>query len=165
MANGSIFGLLRALPDAQRKQSLGQILREIGGAGDRELRDKMLTWDQVRHMKAQGIEFGGHTVTHPFVSKVPADRLDWELSTCKQRIETELQEPVGYFAYPNGQPDDFTEGVKAAVRRAGYRAALTTIWGLNSPASDRLELRRGGPWETNAAMFASKLDWYQMVNG
>ena len=51
------------------------------------------------------------------------------------------------------------------MSEAGYRAALTTIWGVNYPSTDRMELRRGGPWEENPAEFAYKLDWYQMVNG
>ena len=124
---------------------------------------KMLTWEQIRQMRKQGIDFGGHTVSHPFISNLTREQAVWEISECKRRIEEELQQPVAHFAYPSGREEDFGRTNKELVQAAGYRAAVTTIWGPNSPATDPLELRRGGPWEETVALFASKLDWYQLV--
>jgi peptidoglycan/xylan/chitin deacetylase (PgdA/CDA1 family) len=116
-------------------------------------------------MKAQGIDFGGHTVTHPFISKLSPERVTWEAGECKRRVEEELQAPVEHFAYPNGREQDFGEWNRELIRQTGYRAAVTTIWGLNDGSTDRMELRRGGPWEETSALFAYKLDWYELVNG
>jgi peptidoglycan/xylan/chitin deacetylase (PgdA/CDA1 family) len=115
-------------------------------------------------MSGQGIVFGAHTVTHPFLSKLGPDRAAWELSESKRRIETELQSSVEHFAYPNGREEDFAPWNKDVLRAAGYRAAVTTIWGLNYRSTDPLELRRGQPWESDPALFAWKLDWYQLMN-
>jgi hypothetical protein len=93
-----------------------------------------------------------------------SDQVVWEISECKRRIEQELQLPADYFAYPSGRGEDFGTWNKELVRNAGYRAAVTTIWGMNYRSTDRMELRRGGPWEQDAAQFAYKLDWYQLVN-
>lgn len=164
-ANDQIFGLLRGLHDAERRELLAQIYRklEISGGGERQ--NKMLTWDQVRLMQSQGIDFGGHTVDHPFISRLSRESIVWEVSECKRRIEDELQTGVDFFAYPNGREEDFGLENKELIRSAGYRAAVTTIWGTNYRTTDRMELRRGQPWEENAALFVSKLDWYQLVNG
>ena len=149
----------------ERRHWLSRIIRELGTAGDRERKDQMLTWDQVRLMKANGMDFGGHTVTHPFISRLERERVAWEVSECKRRIEEELQLPVEHFAYPSGRGEDFGSWNKQVVRDAGYRAAMTTIWGMNFRSTDPMELRRGGPWEQAPAEFAYKLDWYQFVNG
>jgi peptidoglycan/xylan/chitin deacetylase (PgdA/CDA1 family) len=125
----------------------------------------MLTWDQVRSLRDCGIDFGGHTVSHPFVSRLAPERAAWEVSHCKARIEAELQASVLHFAYPSGREEDFAPWNKDVLRAAGYQAAVTTIWGLNYDATDRLELRRGGPWEEEEALFAYKMDWYDLVNG
>ena len=162
-ANGRIFSLLRGVPDVERRRWLGQILRHLDVPSDGR-KDRMLTWDQARRMKACGIDFGGHTVTHPFLSKVTRDDLAHEVSECKRRIEEELQLPVRHFAYPNGREEDFGEWNKELIRAAGYSAALTTIWGMNYRSTDPMELRRGQPWEENPALFACKLDWYQLMN-
>ena len=163
-SNAQIFGLLRQMDTATCQEHLAEVLRLLGPVAASERRNRMLTWDQVREMKAHGIDFGGHTVNHPFLSRLTPDQALWEVSECKRRIEAELQHPAGYFAYPNGQPEDFAASNKELLRVAGYRAAVTTIWGMNYQSTDRMELRRGGPWETSPALFAYKLDWYQWVN-
>jgi peptidoglycan/xylan/chitin deacetylase (PgdA/CDA1 family) len=164
-ANAGIYGLLRNLSDADRRLRVSEVLKHLAVPADQAWADKMLTWDQVRLMKARGIDFGGHTVTHPFLSKLTQERATWEISECKRRIEQELQAPVKHFAYPSGREMDFASANKELLQIAGYEAALTTIWGMNFSSTDRMELRRGQPWEDNPALFAYKFDWYQLVNG
>jgi len=160
----AIFGLLRLMTDNARRTWLEEILQQLKPKSTANPQSGMLTWEQIRVMQASGIEFGGHTVTHPFLSKLTPAQATWEVSECKRRIEQELQQPAEYFAYPNGREEDFAACNKELLRAAGYRAAVTTIWGINGHSTDRMEMRRGGPWERNPAMFASKLDWYQWVN-
>jgi peptidoglycan/xylan/chitin deacetylase (PgdA/CDA1 family) len=152
------------MPDRERKSLLLLILRDLSSAVQPP-GEIMLTWDQVRSMHGRGIEFGGHTVTHPYLSRLTRTEVDWEISECKRRIEEELQSPVTQFAYPNGREDDFAPWNKDVLRHAGYQAAVTTMWGMNFSTTDRLELKRGGAWEHDEAMFAYKMDWYQLVNG
>lgn len=163
-ANRGIFDLLRRLADVERRQWLEYILRDLAVAIE-DRTNKMLTWDDVRLMKAHGIDFGGHTVTHPFLSRLTPERVAWEVGECKRRIEDELQDAVDCFAYPNGREEDFGKWNKEAIRSAGYRAAVTTIWGQNYRTTDPLELRRGGPWEASPALFAYKMDWYELTGG
>lgn len=162
-SNERIFELLRVLEDSERRAQLAEILKQLGPvACDRK--NRMLTWDQVRFMGMNRIEFGGHTVNHPFLSRLTPENAAWEISECKRRIEEEVEGPVDYFAYPNGREQDLGAGSKELLRAAGYRGAVTTIWGMNYRSTDPMELRRGGPWESSPALFASKLDWYQMAN-
>ena len=164
-ANNRIFGLLRELPDTERKEWLLRILRQLAVTDDGERRGKMLTWDQARYMSTRGVGFGGHTVNHPFLSRLTRENACWETSECKRRIEAELQLPVECFAYPNGREKDLGPWTDEAIQSAGYRSAVTTIWGMNYPSTDRIRLKRGGPWEETQALFSYKLDWYQLVDG
>jgi peptidoglycan/xylan/chitin deacetylase (PgdA/CDA1 family) len=161
-AKNLMIALVRTLPDRQRRQVVAEILAQLGAKPETE--ETMLTWDQIRWMKQRGIDFGGHTVTHPFVSRLEPDQAVWEISECKRRIEEELQTPVEHFAYPNGREGDFEAWSKQLLHEAGYRAAVSTLWGVNYPSTDPMELRRGQPWEENPAVFAAKLDWYQWAN-
>jgi hypothetical protein len=52
---------------------------------------------------------------------------------------------------------------KRAVQDAGFTTAVTTVWGINEPGDDLFELKRGGPWENDIAMFALKFDWYRLM--
>lgn len=162
--NGALFTLLRDLPNEEGRDLLKAILRELAAPDVCERNGMMLTWEQVRYMSARSIHFGGHTVTHPFLSRLAPEQVRWEVSECKRRIEVEVQAPVPHFAYPNGRDEDFGGSTKEAVRAAGYEAAVTTLWGLNYASTDHFELRRSGPWEEDEALFASKMDWYELVN-
>ena len=162
---GQVFGVLRNMPNSRRVQHYREILAALAADDRTERHGKMLSWDHVRNMKRRGIDFGGHTVTHPFLSQMSRDEVAWEVTECKRRIEEELQEPVRFFAYPSGREEDFGRWNTEAIRDAGYDAALTTIWGMNDHSTDRMELRRGGPWEETLPLFACKMDWYQLVNG
>lgn len=161
-SNDGIYGILRGLPQTERQQWLTQIFQYL--AVKTERRNMMLTWDQVRFMKTKNIDFGGHTVTHPFISTLTREAIEWEAAESKRRIEQETQLPVDCFAYPSGRERDFGMENKSVIRGAGYKAAVTTIWGMNYPSTDPMELRRGGPWEEDPALFAYKLDWYQLTN-
>lgn len=164
-ANDQIYTILRGLPDDQRREWLAQILKQLGAGDDGERNGKMLTWDDVRAMQQHRISFGGHTVTHPFVSRLSPEQAAWEISECKRRIEQELQTAVEHFAYPSGREQDFAPSSKHLLQQAGYKAAVSTLWGVNQPTTDPLELRRGNPWEASMALFAAKFDWYQWVDG
>ena len=157
-----VLALLRALPDAGRRAWMLEILRQLAVMHNRH--NDMLTWNQVRLMNANRIDFGGHTVTHPFLSKLTIQEAAWEIGECKRRIDEEVQQPTEFFAYPSGREEDFAAANKTVLRNAGFQAAVTTIWGMNYSSTDPLELRRGGPWETHPALFAMKLDWYQLAN-
>jgi hypothetical protein len=45
-------------------------------------------------------------------------------------------------AYPFGTLRDFNEEVKGSIKAAGYRAACTSLNGMNRHETDRFELRR-----------------------
>ncbi len=90
----------------------------------------------------QGWGIGSHSRRHPILSRLPEEEAVAEVVESKARLEAEMGRPVLTFAYPNGKAADFSAGIKAAIRKAGYRAALTTIFGVNQAHTDPFELRR-----------------------
>ena len=111
------------------------------GPADHE-RYAFLSWDQVRAMRAAGVEFGSHTVNHPILSQVDSDSLAFELGESKRRIEAELGEPCDLFAYPNGSPADFGDREKRELEQAGYRAAFALSGRVNGRMPDLYALDR-----------------------
>lgn len=89
----------------------------------------MLNWDQIREMKAGGLEFGGHTVSHPILTRVPLERAEKEIASSKVHIEKELNVPIHGFAYPNGGKEDFNPATESLAAKSGYRAAFTLLNG------------------------------------
>ncbi len=88
----------------------------------------LLTLDQIREMQKYGVEFGSHTLTHPWLPGVSDAQLRREVSDSKQRLEDMLGIEITSFAYPFGGVD---RRVRSAVASAGYKLAFTTMPGLN----------------------------------
>jgi peptidoglycan/xylan/chitin deacetylase (PgdA/CDA1 family) len=76
-------GLDEAREDVQR------LCERIGTGPDTPAleRVRFLASDQIREMARQGVGIGGHTVTHPILSKENPDRVRDEVTTCKRQLE------------------------------------------------------------------------------
>ena len=101
--------------------------------------DGPLDWNGVREAAARGLDIGSHTVRHLRLTRLSADDLAAELVESRHRLEEELGSPIEAIAYPSGDHD---ARVVAAVARAGYRLAFTTVLGSNPTGAPPLRLRR-----------------------
>jgi peptidoglycan/xylan/chitin deacetylase (PgdA/CDA1 family) len=83
----------------------------------------------LREMRAAGMAVGGHTVTHPVLARLTAERQREEIQGCADRLQQELGEPMSWFAYPVGSPDTFTATTQAILAELGVRLAFSFYGG------------------------------------
>jgi peptidoglycan/xylan/chitin deacetylase (PgdA/CDA1 family) len=109
---------------------------------------------QVRRLIAAGWELDAHTLTHPDLTTLGERELTREIAGSRRQLRARFGVPVDFFCYPGGRYD---ARVVAAVRRAGFLAATTTIEGLAEPGRP-YELRRVRVSRSDrVAGFATKL--------
>jgi len=95
--------------------------------------DRRMTPDDLRNLAAANIEVGAHTRTHPNLSTRSASQLEYELNGSRRDLETVINRPVRYLAYPGGR---FNSDVVTAAKAAGFDAACSVIGlGCNSTES------------------------------
>jgi len=95
-----------------------------GNRGSRQHR--ILSWDDVLSLAAQGQQIGSHGVTHARFSDISPRDVEWELRESAAAIEGRLgQRPTG-IAYPYG---DMGEAEKTAnsAKRLGYQVGFTVV--------------------------------------
>ncbi len=133
---------LKRVGDVERRAAVDAITQRAGLVLS-DFPRTIVSWDEVREMQKEGIDFGGHSVTHPVLSTLPPSALDEEIQGCKSTLTRELgKEPIA-FAYPVGREFAISESVIRTVERAGFRYAVTTEFGRNRDVSgNRLRLRR-----------------------
>src|ERR1051326_4553370 len=105
--------------------------------GEPEL--KMMTKEMIREMSNYGIEFGGHTRTHIDLKKTLKEKFAYEISGCKKDVEEITGKPAVSFAYPFGAHNKEAED---AVRSAGYKYGISTIFGPTDWKEDLMRIRR-----------------------
>lgn len=143
------------LPPPERAQLRHKLEALAGGTLEQEL---MLTRDMVRALSQNNIEIGGHTITHPILTRIDDDAARAEIVGNKQQLEAILGKRLRLFAYPNGkQGVDFDARHARMVRDAGYAAAFTTAVGAATRHSDLYEIPRSRPWDSHPLMFAGRL--------
>ena len=133
---------LKGVGDAERRSYLDDLLDRLNVSGKYSaLERQMLNWDEVR-ATMDITSYGGHTHTHPIMSRLNATELDAEISICRQRISAETGVESPYFAYPNGTSADFNEATRSALHKHGFTVAFSTIEGVNGKSPDSMALLR-----------------------
>lgn len=97
------------------------VVNQIGG-------NLFMSWEQLKELLNNGMEIGSHTMSHPNLKKLTSSQLIYEIENSKTILEKNLNYQIKVFAYPYGI---FDSKIVEAVRQANYKAARTTIFGLD----------------------------------
>ena len=116
----------------------------IGGLNDWEVREgevpeRLLNEGEVLEWLRLGHEIGSHSLTHPWLTRIPLEQAREEVRASKKKLEDRFGRAVHHFCYPYG---DWNAQIRDMVREAGYRTACTIEWGVNDGTASPYELRR-----------------------
>ncbi|TND54868.1 polysaccharide deacetylase family protein [Aeromonas dhakensis] len=113
---------------------------DVEQASNPDTRVDLMNGEQLKALVASGhVEIGGHTLTHPRLSKLAPEQQAHEIQENKRQLETLLGHPLLSFAYPYG---DMDESAKAQAMAAGYRFAVATNSGPRGMHQDPFRIRR-----------------------
>jgi peptidoglycan/xylan/chitin deacetylase (PgdA/CDA1 family) len=108
---------------------------EAGGSNrwDRRFGEELplLGWDDLRRLRAEGVDIGAHSISHPPFTNLSPDDVAREAAGARAILQRELHEPIRAFAYPYGDTDPAVEHLVGACGYAygftcrGARAELT----------------------------------------
>lgn len=115
-----------------------------GGDGRQPGERRMLGWGQLAEAASAGVEIAAHSISHPQLDRLPADRLRAELASGKKILEDGLGRPVPGLAYPFGYSD---ANVRLVAKDAGYAYGCSVMNRFAGTESDlfaipRLTVRR-----------------------
>jgi peptidoglycan/xylan/chitin deacetylase (PgdA/CDA1 family) len=159
---------------AEKRAAVAQVLRavkyldpdqrdraaaEVASLADSRLPDDLMMNDsEVRALANNGMEIGGHTVSHPILTRIDAERARQEIFANRLALGQITGSEPRLFAYPNGVPgEDYALEHVAIVRETGYRAAVSTSWGAANRETSLFELPRFTPWDRDPVRFAVRL--------
>lgn len=89
--------------------------------------DYYMTRPQLRELAEAGMVLGGHTVTHPVLSRLPPEDQREEVASSLAFVDDVVDgQPLRTFAYPYGTAETFDDDTIAALDAQGCDLAFTT---------------------------------------
>jgi peptidoglycan/xylan/chitin deacetylase (PgdA/CDA1 family) len=109
-----------------------------------EITEHHLDAARIRPLIARGWEVDSHSATHPDLTTLTGSALTFQVAGSRRFLQRTYRVPSNTFCYPSSEYDAATI---AAVRAAGYTAAVTEIPGYATRTRpfqlDRFEIERG----------------------
>ena len=138
-----IIGKVKRIPEEEKNALIEKLIQMLGVfIPPGIVREVIPTWDKVKEMSENGIDFGAHTITHPILTKISPEQMRYEITRSKKEIEEKLGKPVSSFSYPNGTPADYNSETINILKSNGFNCAVTGIPRMVSLKSDLYELGR-----------------------
>ena len=121
----------RLVPEEELVTRLDRLAAESGidprGMVEREL----MNAEDLRALANDPlVSFGGHTMTHRKLARLPEDEMRREIRQSVETVAALTEKPVTTFAYPYGTGCAAGEREFQAAREAGIRVAVTTRPGM-----------------------------------
>ncbi len=93
--------------------------------------NELMTWDQLRIMRDQGMSIGSHSHLHVILSKQSIYESKLQLQLSKEILERQLGAPVHTLAYPVGGYSHFDYETKRIARELGFKLGFSYLTGIN----------------------------------
>jgi peptidoglycan/xylan/chitin deacetylase (PgdA/CDA1 family) len=139
-----VYRALRALSDRERDHALDRLA--VWADSTRTPRESMrpLRETELEMLASlEGAEVGGHTMTHPVLSNLPAERQRAEVADGRTRLrEITGRRSIESFAYPHGAAGDYTAETAQIVADAGFLRACAAVGGAMGATADAFQLPR-----------------------
>jgi len=130
-------------------EETGGLLEELSWTCDVPLPSKdlqsaeLMTWEQLRRLKAGGHGIGSHTFSHLVLATLPCERQRHEIVASRGELAARIGGDVLSFAYPVGGLKHFNNQSVELVREAGYEQAFTFNTGIaRIPVTERYQIPR-----------------------
>jgi peptidoglycan/xylan/chitin deacetylase (PgdA/CDA1 family) len=135
---------LRALDATEQQHALEHLRRVVAPREetDGDTARPLTAAELVLLAENDLVTIGAHTITHPVLSQLPADRQAEEIGGSKRQLEAALDRPVTSFAYPYGAAGDFDRTTVSLVRDAGFSQACASVEGRVRPRTNPFRIPR-----------------------
>ncbi len=117
-----LCGKIMAFPKENFRKHFEDLFVHYNFCYEQLCKDTTLNWEHIKELSQDSLcTIGSHTVTHPKLATLNAEKITYELSQSKIILEKHLGKEVEHFCYPFGSRNDL---VLEKVGEVGYKTAM-----------------------------------------
>lgn len=139
---------------SERDRAMKDIRRQAGGTDQTQCSKRPMSPEQVRLARNEFVEFGSHTLRHPWLTLLDTQEQSEEVCGSIDRLQSLTGRRPAAFAYPYGASDKHSREV---VEAAGFQCACVTGDSAVSSGNDVFALPRVRVGDCDAAGLAHLL--------
>lgn len=126
-AFNTLYWQMRRMPEADRVDLLRSFARAYGYDLDRQCRDLIMDWQELRLFAGDPLcTLGAHTVHHYELAKLPLEQARSEMAQSADILMAQFGQRPAHFSYPLGGPLSAGQREYDLAREIGFRSAVTT---------------------------------------
>lgn len=158
-----INNLLKKVSDDEKEGILKQLESSINVFIEPSVsKDIILSWDEVKEMSQNRIEFGAHTVNHKILPNLSLHDMKKEICSSREEIEKRIGKTVGVFAYPSGL---YNDDCVDTLKEADFEFGCSYITGFDNLDHHPYELRRINiDFKQGMNMFKARLCFLKLMS-
>lgn len=123
----ALYWQMRKMPEAERVTLLRSFAGAYGYDLDRQCRDLIMDWQELRLFAGDPLcTIGAHTVHHYELAKLPIEQARNEIAQSADILFAQFGQRPAHFSYPLGGPLSAGEREFGLVKELGFRTAVTT---------------------------------------
>jgi peptidoglycan/xylan/chitin deacetylase (PgdA/CDA1 family) len=126
-AFNTLYWQMRKMPEADRVRLLRSFAKSYGYDLDKQCRDLIMDWQQLRLFAGEPLcTVGAHTVHHYELAKLPAEQARNEMVQSAEVLFAQFGIRPAHFSYPLGGPLSAGQREFDLAREIGFKSAVTT---------------------------------------
>ncbi|MGV8833336.1 MAG: polysaccharide deacetylase family protein [Devosia sp.] len=123
----TLYWQMRKMPEDQRVVLMRKFAAAYGYDLDRQCRDLIMDWSELRHFAGEPLcTIGAHTVHHYELAKLPLDQARNEMAKSADILQSQFGLRPAHFSYPLGGPHSAGPREFTLASELGFRSAVTT---------------------------------------
>lgn len=138
----NIKAIVALVPLKERTKILNLLFSSNFGDEKGLCKELYLSSGEIKEMIGAGMNFGGHSHTHPFLTRLPKEEQAMEIKVSKEILERKLKTKIDMFSYPYGK---FNNDTIEILKEQGFVCAVidpSVDIGINEGKVNPFTLRR-----------------------
>jgi peptidoglycan/xylan/chitin deacetylase (PgdA/CDA1 family) len=137
VATDKLRSYIKTMNNEKRDKFITSLSKKLNVAITKDItKGLFLSWNDIKKMSRENMEFGSHTVSHCNLNQVSLKKSRYEIFSSTNQIKSKIKKRPIVFCYPYGTNRQINNSVVNIIKENNFKFAVTTNEGTNKINND-----------------------------